>query len=333
MTAGPLGKILVIRGGAIGDFILTLPVFAALRKFLPGNQIEALAYPRVAELALAGGLVDRVRPIEERGFASFFARGIELPREQADYFGGFAVIVSFLYDPDGIFQENVARCSSAQFLDGPHRPDESTPVHAADALLKPLERLAIFDADSTPRLTLVGQASRLPAEEMVANTPTDASLTNAAPVPSEGRRDACPTIALHLGSGSEKKNWPEKNWATLIVRLLERGDVNLLLIGGEAERDRLQRIAPKHSPRLQFAQNLPLTELAARLTSAAAFVGHDSGITHLAAALGLCGLALWGESSDVIWRPRSERIDVVKTPGGLAALRVETVIEKLSRHL
>ncbi len=302
-----LGKILVIRGGAIGDFILTLPVFAALRKFLPGNRIEALAYPRVGELAVAGELVDRVRPIEERGFASFFARGIDLPREQADYFAGFAVIVSFLYDPDGIFQENVARCSSAQFITGPHRPDESTPMHAADVLLKPLERLAIFDADPRPRLAIKAFAA----------------------VPEDARR----TIALHPGSGSDKKNWPEKNWATLIGRLLERNGINLLLIGGEAERDRLQRIAPKDSPRIHLALNLPLTELAARLASAAAFVGHDSGITHLAAALGLRGLALWGESNETIWRPRSERIDVVKTPGGLAALRVETVTEKLSQHL
>jgi heptosyltransferase-3 len=49
-------RILVIRGGAIGDFILTLPVLAALRERFPGVEIEVLGYPHIASLALSGGL-------------------------------------------------------------------------------------------------------------------------------------------------------------------------------------------------------------------------------------------------------------------------------------
>ena len=51
------GKILVIRGGAIGDFILTLPAIAALRNQFPQAHLEILGYPHIAQLALAGGLV------------------------------------------------------------------------------------------------------------------------------------------------------------------------------------------------------------------------------------------------------------------------------------
>ena len=67
-------RILVIRGGAIGDFILTLPAIAALRKQFPRAHLEVLGYPHIARLAVAGGLVDRVQPIEARGLAGFFAR-------------------------------------------------------------------------------------------------------------------------------------------------------------------------------------------------------------------------------------------------------------------
>ena len=52
----------------------------------------------------------------------------------------------------------------------------------------------------------------------------------------------------------------------------------------------------------------PLPELAARLANCCGFVGHDSGITHLAAAVGLPGVVLWGASVETVWRPRSERI-------------------------
>src|SRR5882724_5690944 len=130
-------KVLVIRGGAIGDFILTLPVLAALRGQFPRTEIEVLGYPHIAKLALAGGLARRVRSIEARPLAGFFARNGELAAELAEYFSGFHLIVSFLYDPDEIFKTNVNRFSKAQFIVGPHRPDESEELHATEAFLKP----------------------------------------------------------------------------------------------------------------------------------------------------------------------------------------------------
>src|SRR5689334_16507318 len=102
------GKILVIRGGAIGDFILTLPVFAALRNHFPQTQLDVLAYRHIAQLAFAGGLVDHVRSIEARALAGFFARNSSLDPLLCEYFSGFAVVISYLYDPDEIFRINVA---------------------------------------------------------------------------------------------------------------------------------------------------------------------------------------------------------------------------------
>jgi ADP-heptose:LPS heptosyltransferase len=72
-----------------------------------------------------------------------------------------------------------------------------------------------------------------------------------------------------------------------------------------------------------------LPTLAGRLAACRAFVGHDSGISHLAAAVGLPGLALWGGTNDLIWRPRSSRFRVVKADGGLEQLSVERVVAEL----
>src|SRR5438552_19101057 len=84
------GKILVVRGGAIGDFILTLPVFAALRRQFPEARLEVLGYPHNARLALTGGLVDEVCSIDPRALAGCFGRDGQLAPRVADCFFGFS---------------------------------------------------------------------------------------------------------------------------------------------------------------------------------------------------------------------------------------------------
>ena len=117
------GRILVIRGGAIGDFILTLPAIEALRRQFPESQIEVLGYPHIARLALMGNRADGLRSIESRSLARFFARNVEQDPEWVSYFESCNIVVSYLYDPDGLFQGNVEKHIRGQFLPGPHRPD------------------------------------------------------------------------------------------------------------------------------------------------------------------------------------------------------------------
>lgn len=301
MTAG---KILIIRGGAIGDFILTLPAIAALRKQFPDVHLEILGYPHIAQLALAGGLVNRVQPIEARALAGFFARNGELEPDLVDYFSEFDLIVSYLYDPDEIFKTNVSRCLHGQFIVGPHRPDEREGIHATNTFLKPLERLAVFDSDPVPRLRV------------------------------HATRDPQHILALHPGSGSERKNWPEPKWAELLRHLVASTKINVLLVGGEAEGERLRRLAAAlPTGRVIVAQSLPLIELASQLQSCAAFVGHDSGITHLAAALGLPTLALWADSVEEIWRPQGAYVTIIKDVSGLHTLSVQKVADELMQML
>ncbi len=296
----------MIRGGAIGDFILTLPAIAALRRQFPEAHLEVLGYPHIIQLAQAGGLVDRTRSIEARALAGFFARSGVLADDLVDYFSEFDIILSYLYDPDEIFKTNVARCSTAQFIVGPSRPNEMEKEHATKVYLRPLERFAIFDADHVPQLKVVVEP----------NTERDV------PHP--------PTLALHPGSGSEKKNWPENKWADLLQHFVHHTDSNLLLIGGEAEGERLQRLAAALPiTRTKVAQSLPLAELARLIQQCDAFIGHDSGISHLAAALGLPGVVLWGNTREEVWRPPQDRVIVLKHPAGLKMISISQVMEKL----
>jgi len=298
----------VIRGGAIGDFILTLPVLAALRKQFPRTHLEVLGYPHIAQLALAGGLVKRVQSIESRSLAVFFARNGALAEDLADYFSEFDLIISYLYDPDQIFRINVSRCTQAQFIAGPHRPDETLKLHATEVFLEPLEGLAIFDADCIPRLDIAKAF--------------DTTLAT-------GR-----WLAVHPGSGSESKNWPELKWLELLRHIIQSTTLHLLLAGGEAERGRLERLASAlPATRLKLMQSAPLPELAQWLASCIAFIGHDSGISHLAAAVGLRSLILWGDTQEVVWRPRGHELTILRSANGLGDLSVPVVINHLEKLL
>ena len=283
------GKILVVRGGAIGDFILTLPAISALRNTFADAHLEVLGYPVVAELAKAGGLIDGFRSIEAGPLARFFARDAKLDPAWVEYFESCNLIISYLYDPDGIFRTNVGRATKAQFIQGLHRPDESSDVHATAVFLKPLEQLAIFAPDPVPRISVESGGKLAPGK----------------------------WIAIHPGSGSERKNWKLEYWFTLLQWVQTKTDWNALLVGGEAEGTRLDELTPAIGKgRLHRAECLPLADLAALLAQCELFVGHDSGITHLAAATGCKVVAIWGPSRRVIWQPLNKSVRIVEAPAG-----------------
>jgi heptosyltransferase III len=268
--------------------------------------LEVVAHAPFASLAAAAGLAKSVHTIDSPRLAGLFAPNGSWPSEISDYFCRFQWIISYLHDPDKVFQSNLARCSSARFIAGPHRPDESAGLHATQALLRPLELLGISNADGIPALKLPGVAdlSRSPAK----------------------------WLAAHPGSGSARKNWPEQNWLELSRRIVNETRLNLLLIGGEAEADRVTRLAARLPPeRVRVAQDWPLVQLAGCMQECAAFIGHDSGITHLAAALGLPGMVLWADTVEAVWRPRSDKMKLLRSPNGLNRLEVETVFAVLQQ--
>jgi heptosyltransferase III len=295
------GRILVIRGGAIGDFVLTLPVITALRRCFPKASLEVLGSPPVLDLARVEGLAHATRSIESRGLAEFFVLNGSLAADWREYFSRFSIILSYLHDLDGALRENIAACSFAEFIAGPHRLDDGSHRHATEVLLDPLKHLAITNADPVPRLPVAA----LP----------DAKLPS-------GR-----WLALHPGSGSERKNWSEVNWRGFVTELIRITDLGLLLVGGEAEGNRLERMAALiPEKRLRLAQSLPLPTLAAYLSQCLGFVGHDSGISHLAAAVEVPAIILWGPTDPEVWRPLGRSISIVRSRAGIVGITVSEVL-------
>ncbi len=308
-------RILVIRGGAIGDFVLTLPAIRMLRQTLPHCHLEILGYRHIADIALHGGpepgttYADAVRNIEYGPMAAFFARGGQLAPDLCAYFAGFQQVVSWLFDPDGIFAANLERAGVRNFL-GVHEKITDH-QHASAQLARGLERMAIFLDDSTTRLF-----------------PTEATAAAAAAWLAEhtAQKDARPLIALHPGSGSPRKNWPAGNWQRLGDRVASSG-ARLLIIGGEADDNALETLARSlsvHAPLI--ARNLPLPTLAALLARCAAYFGHDTGVSHIAAATGAPSTLLFGPTDPTVWAPLGEHVRLIRAPAGdLAALAPDAI--------
>jgi heptosyltransferase-3 len=145
-----MNRILVVRGGAIGDFVLTLPAIKLLRDRFPKAQIEILGYKHIAALAEGRFYAEAIRSLESGELARFFAKDSELPAEWANYFAAFDLVISYLFDPDGIFQTNLKRAGAKTFMAGPSKLDNSE--HAARQLARPLAALGLHLTDPAARL-------------------------------------------------------------------------------------------------------------------------------------------------------------------------------------
>jgi heptosyltransferase-3 len=288
-----MNRILILRGGAIGDFVLTLPALKLLRDRFPKAHLEIIGYPQIAALAEKRFYADAIRSIESASLARIFAKESELPAELGAYFGSFDLIVSYLYDPDQILEHNLERCGARMLLVGPAKPDNSGP--AALQLARPLEALDLHLEDLAAHL--------YPSE-------ADGDLArHYLGGPSR------PIVALHPGSGSETKNWPIARWVEL-GRLLFSAGYELLVIAGEADERRVQALesAWKGKP-VRFVKHQPLPHLAA-LFEDSLFVGHDSGISHIAAAAGAKCILLFGWTDPAIWAPANRNVTVLKARNG-----------------
>jgi heptosyltransferase III len=300
-------RVLVIRGGAIGDFILTLPAIRLIRESIPGCHLEVLGYPGIIDLALAAGLADAVRSLEHRNMAPLFAKGAPIDPALADYLLGFNLVVSYLYDPDHHFRASLERVGVKTLIECPHRVEPGR-GHAAAQLARPMEALAMYLES--------GALSR--------------SLFAAVPAPAQQN-----LIALHPGSGSLTKNWPLPNWVELGRRVMaELPAARLRLITGEAEAERgvTDTLLREWQGRaFDHWDRLPLAELVNRIAGCRLFIGHDSGISHLAAACGVPCLLLFGPTDPEVWAPPQPRVRVLRAPeANLADLDVGTVWKALA---
>jgi ADP-heptose:LPS heptosyltransferase len=296
-------SLLVIHQGALGDFILALPTLEVLRKVFPQARSVIMGFPRILELVEGRFYADEILSIDQRGMASFFARGGSLDRNLSQFFGTFDLLVVFGKDGEGTLISNLRQVCQGRILHINPFPQWTERIHLTDHLLRELHRYGFSISMGNPQLFL-NEKDRDWGKDFFRTK----GLTN------EERAKA---IVLHPGSGSKKKVWPLKRFLDLAQYLQGRSESRMVIVLGPAESGEVQKafegIEWDTGPAAPIVvKGLSLLELASVMEGCRVFIGNDSGITHMAAALGLPTIAIFGPSDHKIWAPRGKKVAVVR---------------------
>lgn len=280
--------------GALGDFVLTLPVLRRL-----AGPITVIADWHRA--ALASKLIDSVSPMDIQmwEFMRLHAEGgpTSVSPAVGELFEKADNILSFISTGQDDWAKNVARLApQANHIYIDPRPAEGFAGHITD-----------------------WTAQQAQGQGLALGKPT---------IPDAGGDKTGP-VAIHPGSGGEAKCWPVDRYEALIHQLIDRGQRVMPLLG-ETEAERWPSEITERW-RTEFGAQVfgSLSELHTALSGASGYVGNDSGPTHLAAQLGLPTVALFGPTAPGLWAPLGPAVTVLAPPALVAMdwLELATVLD------
>ena len=267
-------RVLIIRPGALGDTLMLMPAIAQLK----ASKVITLV-ARSPGLHFLRPFVRAGSDYEGPGWHRLYLERPDqpLPIPRVDR------AVAFLNDPEGCVERNLKSCLPF------------APVHLFSPFPPGGERIHVAFY-----LSLCLEEAGLPvdASRAMEETVRRALLQTKRPLRKSG-------FVFHPGSGGHSKNYPPERWVGLVKEIRERfsKDTFTVLLGPAEEhlypfyRERLtlERVSMVLSPDPE--------ELTGLLQSAALYIGHDSGVTHLSAMLGTPTIALFKKNAVHQWRP------------------------------
>ncbi len=288
---------LILFPGALGDFVCFLPTLAALHARHRG-ALCVVARPALLELIqplqVTGISIDR------REIADLFGTALEPKPETTALFAGFAHVYSWTGSSDPDLQRRLRAVTGGSVhiyaFRGMRSGEHAVEYYARCAGVEPHEAIGSCIADDPQWFG--GIASDYPQGTFV---------------------------VVHSGSGAARKNW--QGFPALVAWLQERGDT-VISLRGPVE------TATDNGPSTTLVfDGLTLAQVASLLRRARCYVGNDSGITHLAAAVGATTVALFGPTDPVIWAPRGSRVHVIHAPEPRPRCGCQTFcVHRLSVH-
>lgn len=318
---GPSPSILVVKLDHIGDFITTLPAVERLRAAFPTSTVSLLCAPFVADLARSTGLFAAVY-----GF-DFFGARMQAPRfANADDVSELKALGLPAHDiVIDLRQEDEAR-ALLWGLDAKFRVgfgDPSNPF-ALDIALPELERC--MRRKPWPAMTHASTRWVLLVEALVhvrdMRGETARFATGAVPA-----GETQNSVILAPGTRLGIKGWTAEGWLGLASALVERTSLDIAVIGRGDEAEaaaQMAKLLPQGRLR-DFVGQVDLADLPALMRPAAAFVGVDTGTTHLAASLGVPTVALFSGFADVrVWAPVGPATVVLHGGAGCAPCGLPT---------
>lgn len=308
-------KALIMHSGGIGDLLLALPAMRSFRAVFRRATAELMGQPERLSLIRFDLKAQSIHAIDRAGMAYLYLKDAALPDGLGSFFAEFKAILVFGKSSLDLLSKNLKKAGAGRVIPVPSFPTRDAAVHVADALLQTLREENITGEPLDRPLALPEEAE-VGAQEFFARNGIGGNEK---------------FLAIHPGSGSRKKNWAIKHFLSLAEWAKQRSQILLILGPAEKEVKEIGEAFKRFQPIV--ADQLPLLQLAGILKKSSAYLGNDSGITHLAGALGVATVALFGPTDPAIWGPRGPKVKIIHDPEGLDRIDPDRVIESLSSFL
>lgn len=286
--------LLCLRYG-IGDVVMETPLLDALRRVVPNARITALGAQPALELLSHDRRVDSLVAIQRWGFGHWYDEGDDL---RVDEFRrwlqseAFDVILDISHATVGV-RRALWTYASCPMLDSDYGAESEALEQGAgglEALRRAAEQGWGLPVPPTLRPRLLVSAD----DEAFAA----AFLAAGAVSPDET------VIGMSVEASSPVKRWPLESFAAVADRVLETGNVRLVLFVGAGTRESDSMVSMmRHRGRVHQVRSARLSQVAALLAHCAAFVCNDTGLMHMAGAMGVPVVALFGPTCPGIYLP------------------------------
>jgi ADP-heptose:LPS heptosyltransferase len=303
-------RAVILQPGALGDCVLTLPLVKTVKEALGLGGVDIIGHTDYVGIFPERTAVNSIRSLDATDLHRLFVESSQFDLADGDplihVFAEYSWIISFLGEPDGHFEQNLiftANCShSAEVVALALKPPQDASRHVAqfyvDQLAGQLDiGLPTTQIRTDERLIKVTEGDRDAGVELLDQNDVDVS-----------RRLA----VIHPGSGGRHKCWHAENFLA-IARCLQVQEIEVVFLLGPAETSRID--SASHAAIRQGAHclcDLSLTQVVGLLSSADTFIGNDCGVTHLAAAMGVRTVALFGPTDPALYRPIGPAVTVFR---------------------
>jgi heptosyltransferase-3 len=292
-------EILILHPGALGDVILSLPAIALLRSRFPSARLTIAGNVDFVG-PIVSGYAERIVSLSTLPLHHLYAHG-ELPQVEVRFWKSFDRIVSWTGSGDPEFIRKLKQICSDVCI-AAWRPQPGELRHVSQLFAHSLGFETANLEELPPAHIHLDPSARSHGLQWLVE---------------HGWKERDSLIALHPGAGSTNKRWALSRFGRVAQFLALKENSKLLIIEGPAETGLARQVAQEVAfDQAILAESVPLNRLAAVMEQCRFFIGNDSGIAHLAAALGIPSVVLYGPTLPQCWAPIGRHVVVLRDPRG-----------------
>jgi heptosyltransferase-2 len=317
-------KILVRAPNWMGDAVMAIPAFEAIRARWPDAEIAMLGIAPIAGLLSGQSFADRAIVFDRGGRHGGVGGRARLAAELAQQHFDAAILLPNSFDAAWIawrahIPQRIGFARDARGLlltDALVAPRSGEiPAHHSYYYLELLRRAGWIDRlpDSLSTTLRVSAEARAAAEAALVRAGARARAANGAPDAARSKPLRC-AFAPGAAFGTAKR-WLPSRFADLASRLRAEWDADVIVFGAASDCDAANAIAARTGESvINMAGKTSAAELPAFLAACDVFIGNDSGASYVAAAVGSPVIAVYGPMPVEIAFPITPRLEIVRHP-------------------